>query len=104
MPARPPSEQSVEYQLLDKIAELTERLSQQTIPPSPNWWDVLPEGSEILAGNYTQEFALYPYASNSPPIRLIAARFPDRIELSLRTYNGDIWKRALFFKRLMSNG
>ena len=98
MPARPPSEQGIEYDLADKIDALLERLNLP-VPQgaSPNWWDVLGAGGEQLANSGYQTYTVL-YGKETYPLgQLKTVQYPDRIVLTITVGNSPIWQRALFF-------
>ena len=102
MPARPPSERTQLAELTEKIEQLSKLLaSLPQNPVSPNWWDVLPAGSEVLKGNYQQYWPIDIYGNDRwfGQCRLMLRRFEDKLELSIQINNQVIWERALFFER-----
>lgn len=110
---RPPSQQGVEYQVLDAVADLSRRVDELAqrpavvLPAHANWWDVLPNlgypgaspWSEILYAGGTSWLQLN---STQPSYNVVlrVVTLADRLELSLQLNSGQIiWQRALFFER-----
>lgn len=104
---RPPSEQGVEYQLLDALGAVRDRLEAierrpALYGPSPNWWDVLP-GPEALGGydpglpvQATTVMQLYGNPATHWIIRVQV--MADRIDLTLRVNDAwTVWERSVFF-------
>jgi hypothetical protein len=103
-PERPPSEQTVEFKLLDALGELRGELSElRAHPPvwvpAGNWWDELDPN---LSGALAQGQWWCGMLPSKPPhnVQLRANAMPDRLELSLMLDGGYIaWQRALFYGR-----
>jgi hypothetical protein len=100
---RPPSEQGVEYQLLDRLTRVTEQLEAfEQRPgvgcPSANWWDQLPEGArEFFQEGIRSPFYL-PTQRAELRTELYVTGYHDRVELALRfNQSFTAWQRALFF-------
>lgn len=101
---RPPSERGIEYQLIDRLSELSERLDAYERRPMQtnlpvNWWDVLPDG--VGAADFPSGYRAYNLDSSGPRpsgCQLMVGGAPDRVELRILTYDGRvIWQRCLFF-------
>lgn len=106
---RPPSEQGVEYELLDALAEVKELLAQPTRiqVASPNWWDVLPGNEWVRSGDWREIFPvgqhyqfMLPNKRADMPVTMQVGFYDDRLEMTLKIAAAYvIWQRALFFQR-----
>lgn len=110
---RPPSEQGVEFQTLDAIAELQQQVAELAqrplFVPQGNWWDVLGYPPVTIGGRFPAWLEIFAQSTNEvylgctdptwhPTLR--AQVMSDRLELTLRLNSAyTIWQRALFFDR-----
>lgn len=104
--SRPPSEQGVEYDLLDELRELRPLLEQlRDRPPvaeikvSGDWFDRVPRdflGPDYRHGSFQWSWPMTPSGMGG---RIMVTTYPDRVELQLRTMEGmPIWQRTLFYE------
>jgi hypothetical protein len=99
-PIRPPSEQGVEYQLLDKITELIEKLDQ----PIPIIINTNGGGDQLAVPNpypamsgYTWQTPLTTYGNAYGYIEI--KLWADSIELILIVNGQYLWQRKLYWSK-----
>lgn len=119
---RPPSEQGIEYALLDELQAARPLLEEvldacRTRVRPPNWWDILPGLEDFSFGSpsiprgrapltWNQVLAqgvgqwLLPTLNPAIQAQLRMATYTDRLELTLLVNGCNVgWQRALFFQR-----
>lgn len=101
---RPPSEQTVEHQLLDAVATLQQRLDDLASRPpllvASNWWDEIPGEVREQVQEGIPAYVILPAKVPSTFLELRVHPLADRLEVTLRINGGWIvWQRALFYGR-----